>query len=122
MTDTDKLTMILEHAEEEYNEEGRLYEFVRGGFMQYELLVKDSVRSIYFIDMFIGKRYRGTKSLLLLINCCKSLVELHDVSIAYCRVERLNPYINVLQKMYARLNFIEFDSDEESIYYKWIKP
>ena len=118
MTDTDKLELLKEHAQE-YYKNGRVFHFVKDGFVQYEVFDTPEGIAIYFAEIFVSKTARGGKTLSDIVDFCKSLEAKHDAKVAYCRVEKGNPHIKALQKMYARVGFGYYKEDDDALYYRW---
>lgn len=120
MTATDKLELVLEYAKEYYTND-RLYKFFKDGFISYEIFEEINGTSVYFADIFVKKSARGTGALKDIIDFCSSLGESHGVTIAYCQVDRSNPYLKSLQSMYKRLGFKQYSIDKALIKYMWVK-
>jgi GNAT superfamily N-acetyltransferase len=117
MTDTDKLTMILEHAEE-YYENTRQYKFVTGGFVSYELFKTDEGVGLYIADIFVRKHLRGSKVFSTLIEFCLAMEHTHHVDVAYARTEKSNKYIESLKFMYESIGFVVHSEDAEAVTYR----
>jgi len=121
MTDTDKLNLIEEHAREYYRNE-RAYAYIESGFISYELFGTDEGDAIYFADIFVSKKARGSKVFGDIVALGEKIAHDNLVEIAYCRVERDNKHIDTLQAMYAGFGFKPHSEDDEAIYYKWVRP
>ena len=117
MTDTDKLTMILEHAEE-YYDNSRQYKFVTGGFVSYELFKAPEGVGLYIADIFVRKHLRGSKVFQTLIEFCLATEYTHHVNVAYARTDKSNKYLDNLTFMYQSIGFKIYKEDDDSIYYK----
>ena len=117
MTDTDKLTMILEHAEEYYTNK-RQYKFVTGGFVSYELFEAPEGIGLYIADIFVRKHLRGSKVFATLIEFCLAMEHTHHVDVSYATTELCNIHLENLQVMYERIGFKEYTRDDTMIYYK----
>ena len=117
MKDTEKLELILEHAREYYENE-REYHFVDGGFVCYELFDTAEGRSLYIADIFVSKAVRGGKAFGELIQFCLDLEHTEGVKIAFTRVEKQNPHLDVLQKMYKGIGFRQIHEDNIALFYR----
>ena len=120
MNSTEKLSLILQHAEE-YYEHGRHYEFTEGGFIQYELFDTLEGPGIYFANMFVSRQYRGGEALTRLIRLCQDLEALHKPVVGICRVDKTNPHLETLKRVYASVGFLEYKQDDDSLYFRWDK-
>ena len=117
MTDTDKLTMILEHAEEYYTNK-RQYKFVTGGFVSYELFEAPEGIGLYIADMFVRKHLRGSKVLTTIVEFLLAMEQTHHVDVAYATTEKSNVHLESLKFMYESIGFVVHKEDAEMIYYK----
>jgi len=117
MTDTEKLTMILEHAEE-YYENKRQYKFVTGGFVSYELFEAPEGVGLYIADIFVRKHLRGSKVFQTLIEFCLAMEHTHHVDVAYATTEKSNKYLEGIKFMYESIGFKEYKQDDNMLYYR----
>jgi hypothetical protein len=120
MTDSDKLELILEHAQEYYKYD-RQYEFIKDGFISYELFDMPNGKAVYFADMFVSKKARGTHVFAEIIEFSKSLEAKHNLKAAYCRVEKDNIYLSTILKLYASIGLTKYKEDNEALYYRVIR-
>ena len=118
MKDKDKLALIIEHARE-YYKNSREYYFVENGFLSYEIFDTPKGQAVYFSDIFVSKKSRGSKVVKALFDFGRSLHDTHDINIGYCRVEKGNKHKEGLKYMYLKYGFKYESEDEEAIYYKW---
>lgn len=117
MTDTEKLQLILEHAEE-YYENSRKYEFVEGGFVSYEIFKVSEGVGLYIADIYVKPELRGGNTFQKLLEFCLAMENTHLVDVAYARTEKNNKYFNNLERMYHRIGFKEYSEDSEAVYYR----
>lgn len=116
MNDTDKLELILEHARDYHD--NREYKFFSSGFISYEIFDTPKGKSVFFGDIFISARYRGSDSLSKIIHFCESLEDSHGVKHAYCNVNKDNKYLKNIQDMYKRVGFEYHSEDSDCLYYE----
>jgi GNAT superfamily N-acetyltransferase len=117
MNDTDKLNLILEHAEE-YFEDKRMYHFVKDGFVSYELYISEGCQTLYIADIFVSLKARGGNVFKELLKFCLDTEVTHGVKIAYAKTEKQNKYLPNLQRMYERIGFKIIREDDTDIYYR----
>ena len=117
MNSTEKLSLILQHAEE-YYEHSRQYLFIQDGFMTYEIFDLGYTKCIYFADMFIKKSARGGKALGTLVKACEQLGKDYGAKVAICCVQKDNPYIKNIQSMYDLIGFKYSREDDTAMYYR----
>ena len=117
MTDTEKLRLIMEHADS-YYVNNREYHFVEGGFVSYETSEFDDKKILYIADIFVTVDARGGNTFSKLIHYCQMLGACEGADLAYASTEIQNPYLDRLQNMYAKVGFVEYSRDDTNIYYR----
>ena len=117
MTDTDKLNLILEHANE-YFVNNREYHFEEGGFVSYEFSENDGEKTMFIADIFVSKLFRGGKTFPDLVHYCQMLAACEAVDVAYASTEKANPYLPSMLEMYEKVGFKEHLETETKIWYR----
>jgi hypothetical protein len=117
MDDSAKLKLIENHSKEYYTN-GRHFEFIEGAFITYELMNDAAGDAIYYADMYVDKAHRGTSKFRELVALAEHLAVSRNIKIGYCRVEKCNKFLKLLQSMYAGMGFKFLHEDVEALYYK----
>lgn len=117
MTDTDKLNLILEHANE-YFVNNREYHFEQGGFVSYEFSEINGEKIMYIADIFVSKGFRGGKTFPDLVHYCQMLAACEAADVAYASTEKSNPYLPSMKVMYDKVGFKVHRESPVKIWYR----
>lgn len=121
MNDTEKLSLIKEHASE-YYKNSRRYVFIESGYIQFETSYIGDKFTMYITELFISKGRRGGTTLKALTDHFRTLIDFLDVEVTYARTEKENPSFIPMSKMYQREGFVEYGEDQDALYFKRITP